>query len=43
MKGDNILNISDTEKSVYTEYIPSPGKFIYGWIKKTALELINTD
>ncbi|MBM3416474.1 MAG: hypothetical protein FJY20_08500 [Bacteroidetes bacterium] len=34
-KGDSFLSIAETTKSIYTEYIPSPGKFIWGWIKKS--------
>jgi len=34
-KGDSFLSIAETAKSIYTEYIPSPGKFIWGWIKKS--------
>ncbi len=39
-KGDNLINIAETEKTVYTEFIPSPGKLTYGWIKKTAVKII---
>jgi hypothetical protein len=34
-KGDRFLSIAETAISVYTEDIPSPGKFIWGWIKKS--------
>ena len=34
-KGESFLSIAETTKSVYTEIIPAPGKFIWGWIKKT--------
>lgn len=33
-KGDSFLSIAETTKSIYTEYIPSAGKFIWGWIRK---------
>lgn len=36
-KGDSFLSIAETTKSIYTEYIPSPGKFIWGWIKKSEI------
>ncbi|OSZ76954.1 hypothetical protein CAP36_11005 [Chitinophagaceae bacterium IBVUCB2] len=39
-KGDNLINISETEKTVYTEFIPSPGKLIYGWIKKSEVKSV---
>ncbi len=38
VKGDKLLSIAETEKTVYVEYIPSPGKFVYGWIKKTMIK-----
>jgi hypothetical protein len=40
-KGESIFNISETEKTIYTEYITPAGKFIYGWIKKTAVTVEN--
>lgn len=43
LKGDTFMSIAETEKTVYTEYIPTPGKFIWGWIKKTNLKIINTE
>ncbi len=39
-KGDNLINITETEKTVYTEFIPSPGKLIYGWVKKTSVKIV---
>ncbi len=39
VKGDSILSIAEQDKSIYTEYIPSPGKFVYGWIRKTDLKM----
>jgi hypothetical protein len=43
IKGDNLINIAETEKTVYTEFIPSPGKLIYGWVKKTSVKIIPAD
>lgn len=40
VKGDKFMSIAETEKCIYTEYIPSPGKFVYGWIKKSEVKLI---
>jgi hypothetical protein len=39
VKGDSILSIAEQDKSVYTEHIPSPGKFVYGWVRKTDLKM----
>jgi len=41
VKGDSILSIAEQDKSVYTEYFLSPGKFIYGWIRKSDLKMKN--
>jgi len=41
-KGEKLLAIAETEKTIYTEQITSDGKFIYGWLKKTAVKIINT-
>ncbi len=35
VKGEKILNISETGKTFYTEFITPSGKFLYGWIKKS--------
>lgn len=43
LKSDSFKSIAETEKSVYTEYIPAPGKFIWGWIKKINLTISNTE
>ena len=40
LKGDKFMSIAETEKCIYTEYIPLPGKFIYGWIKKSEIKLL---
>jgi hypothetical protein len=39
IKGDYLPVIIENEESIYTEYIPSPGKFVYGWIKKSAIAI----
>lgn len=39
VKGDVLIAIAETEKSVYTEFITSTGKFVYGWIKKSAVKI----
>ena len=39
-KGNQLPAITETEKSIYTEYISSPGKLTYGWIKKTAVKKV---
>lgn len=36
-KGESLLSIAETSKSIYTEQIPSPGKLIWGWIRKSDL------
>jgi hypothetical protein len=41
-KGDSLMNIAETEKSIYTEYIDSFGKFVYGWIKRSAIKIKGT-
>jgi hypothetical protein len=43
IKGDELLRITETEKTVYTEYITSTGKFIYGWMKKTAIQIVDLE
>jgi hypothetical protein len=40
MKGETVLSISETDNMVYTEYIPAPGKFMYGWLKKSAVKVV---
>lgn len=42
-KGDKLLSIAETEKTVYTEFITDAGKFIYGWIKKTDLKTADSE
>jgi uncharacterized protein YdeI (BOF family) len=41
VKGDSLLNISETEKTVYTEFFTASGKFVYGWINKTDVKMID--
>jgi hypothetical protein len=38
LKDETFMSIAETEKTVYTEYIPFPGKFVWGWMKKTELK-----
>lgn len=38
-KNDKVITIAETDKSIYTEYITSSGNFLYGWVKKAALEI----
>jgi hypothetical protein len=37
VKGNSFLHITETENSIYTEFIAADGSFTYGWIKKTAI------
>lgn len=39
--GDLILNITETEKTVYTELIRPDGTLKYGWIRKTDISMNN--
>ena len=39
VKGDTFLNIAETQKSVYTENIPAPGKFTWGWLRKSDVKM----
>lgn len=41
VKGDKLISIAETEKTIYTEFITTAGKFIYGWIKKTDLKTVS--
>lgn len=38
-KDELILNVSETEKTVYTEMIRADGTLQYGWVRKTAIEM----
>lgn len=42
-KGENLLSIAETEKSVYTEFIPATGNLTYGWIKKTGIKIASAE
>lgn len=42
-KGDTLISIAETERTVYTEFISSTGKFIYGWLKKTDVKMNEGD
>jgi hypothetical protein len=37
------MNIAETEKTVYTEFITTTGKFIYGWLRKTDVKLVDLE
>jgi hypothetical protein len=41
-KGNNFLSIADTENSIYTEHYSSPGKFTWGWVKKSDIKIVPT-
>jgi hypothetical protein len=43
VKDDSLLGIAETEKTVYTEFITPAGKFVYGWLKKTDLKVVDSD
>lgn len=43
VKGEKILNISETGKTIYTEFISPSGKFLYGWLKKTDLKNLTAE
>ncbi len=43
VKGDVLISIAETEKTVYTEFITSAGKFVYGWIRKTDIKMVGTE
>ena len=43
VKDDSLISIAETEKTVYTEFITTAGKFVYGWIKKTDVKIADSD
>jgi len=43
IKDDSLMNIAETEKTVYTEFITTTGKFIYGWLRKTDVKLVDLE
>lgn len=40
-KDQKLPNIDERQNSVYTEYITPAGKFIYGWVKKKDVKLLD--
>ncbi len=40
IKTETFLSIAETEKSIYTEYFTSAGKFVWGWLKKSDIQII---
>lgn len=40
VKGDTLISIAETEKTVYTEFITTSGKFVYGWLKKIDVKIV---
>jgi len=43
IRGDKLLSIAETEKTVYTEFFTPAGKFIYGWVKKADIKMDMSD
>jgi len=43
VKGDILLNVAETVYTFYTEYINAQGKFVYGWLKKSDVKMINAE
>lgn len=39
VKGDTIISIAESKNTIYTEYITPQGKFVYGWLRKSALQV----
>jgi hypothetical protein len=39
VREESFLNIAETEKTVYTEFITREGQFRYGWVKKTDIKV----
>lgn len=40
-KGSRLLNIDETQNTVYTEFITPAGKFLYGWMKKKDVKILD--
>jgi len=38
-KGNDYLNIAESEKTIYTEFISKEGTLKWGWIRKTAIKV----
>lgn len=43
VKGDVLLNVTGNEHTFYTEFITPQGKFIYGWLKKSAVKIVEPE
>ena len=41
-KGQKLPAIAETEKTIYTEQITLEGKFVYGWLKKTTVKIVDS-
>ncbi len=39
VKGDSLISVTENKNTLYTEFITPAGKFIYGWLKKSALKI----
>ena len=39
LKGDSLISVTENKNTFYTEFISPSGKFIYGWIKKSAVKI----
>jgi len=39
IKGDSLISVTENKNTLYTEFISPEGKFIYGWVKKSALKI----
>jgi len=42
-RGETMPAIVQTETVIYTEYITPSGKFMYGWIKKSAVKIAKSE
>ncbi|MBK7561807.1 MAG: hypothetical protein IPI68_09850 [Chitinophagaceae bacterium] len=43
VKGDSLISVTENKNTFYTEFISPAGKFIYGWIKKSAVKITQTE
>lgn len=39
IKGDSLVSVTENKNTFYTEFISPAGKFIYGWVKKSAVKI----
>jgi hypothetical protein len=39
IKGDFLISVTENKNTLYTEFISPAGKFIYGWVKKSAVKI----